>query len=94
MESSIDECYIVTIVLDSYPAITHQTHILMDEKYDEFPVAVNIFDLEILGRYLNKAHLFIDYISRRIKFSKYYKAQNELCFLGFHLKKGFHKYKD
>ncbi len=88
----IKQSFVVTIVLDDYPAITHQTHILLGKKYEEFPVALNIFDLEIVANYLNTSGKFIDYIERRIKFSQYYKADNELGFLGFHLKKGLQKF--
>jgi hypothetical protein len=90
----IKKSFVVTIVLDDYPAITHQTHILLGKEYEEFPVALNIFDLEIVAKYLNTSEKFIDYIERRIKFSQYYKADNELGFLGFHLKKGLQKFPD
>lgn len=45
----IKKSFVVTIVLDDYPAITHQTHILLGKEYEEFPVALNIFDLEIVA---------------------------------------------
>lgn len=90
----INKSFVVTIVLDDYPAITHQTHILLGKEYQEFPVALNIFDLEIVAKYLNTSEKFIDYIERRVKFSQYYKADNELGFLGFHLKKGLQKFPD
>jgi hypothetical protein len=88
----INKSFVVTIVLDDYPAITHQTHILLGKEYQEFPVALNVFDLEIVAKYLNTSEKFIDYIERRVKFSQYYKADNELGFLGFHLKKGLQKF--
>jgi hypothetical protein len=90
----IKQSFVVTIVLDDYPAITHQTHILLEKEYEEFPVALNIFDLETVANYLNTSGKFIDYIERRIKFSKYYNADNELSYLGFHLKKGLQKFPD
>jgi hypothetical protein len=85
------EYYIVTIVLDDYPAITHQVHILLGNKTTELPVAINIFDLELIAKYLPKPEKFIDYISKRIKYSKSYKADNEMGYLGFHLSKGLNK---
>ncbi|MGN7809471.1 YecA family protein [Flavobacterium sp. 22076] len=87
----VKEYYIITVVLDDYPAITHQAHILLGNKTDELPVAVNIFDLELIAKYLSKPDKFIDYISRRIKFSKIYRADNEMTYLGFHLQKGLQK---
>jgi hypothetical protein len=93
-EKKITECYIVTIVLDDYPAITHQTNILIGETMGHMPVAVNIFDLEVIARYLNTPAKFIDYISKRIKYNEFYKSASELSYLGFHLKKGLHKPKN
>ncbi|ALU74110.1 hypothetical protein AUW17_01960 [Tenacibaculum dicentrarchi] len=90
--SKVKEYNIITIVLDDYPGISHQVHILLGNKSDKLPVSINIFDLEILLKYLRKPDDFIDYISKRVSFSKYYKANNELCYLGFHLKKGLNKY--
>ncbi|WP_204673658.1 SEC-C metal-binding domain-containing protein [Flavobacterium tibetense] len=90
--SKLSDVHIVTIVLDNYPGISHQVHILLGNKTEELPVSVNIFDLEILLKYLPKPDDFTDYIKRRIKFSKFYKADNEMCYLGFHLKKGIEKY--
>lgn len=89
--SKISEYYIVTIVLDDYPGIGHQVHILLGNKTSELPVAINVFDLELLAKYLPKPDKFIDYISRRIKYSKSYKADNEMGYLGFHLSKGLSK---
>lgn len=90
--SKIKDYFIITIVLDDYPAITHQVHVLLGNETEELPVAINIFDLALLVKYLKTAENFIDYISRRTKFSKYFKADNEMGFLGFHLSKGLKKY--
>jgi hypothetical protein len=40
---------------------------------------------------LNKPDLFIDYIHKRTYNSKNFVAENEMCFLGFHLEKGLNK---
>lgn len=90
--NKIHEYNIVTIVLDDYPAITHQVHILLGNKTEELPVAINIFDLELVAKYLPKPGNFIDYISRRTKYSKLYKADNEMAYLGFHLDRGLTKH--
>lgn len=90
--SDIQNYFIVTILLDDYPAITQQVHILLDNnKSDELPVAISIFDLALISKYLDSPKEFINYISNRIKFSKYFIASNEASFLGYHLKYGLHK---
>lgn len=90
--SDIQNYLIVTIVLDDYPAITHQVHILLENNSEELPVAINIFDLALIAKYIPKPENFIDYISKRIKYSKYFKSDNEMGFLGFHLSRGLKKY--
>lgn len=90
--SDIQNYLIVTIVLDDYPAITHQVHVLLENNSEELPVAINIFDLALIAKYIPKPENFIDYISKRIKYSKYFKSDNEMGFLGFHLSKGLKKY--
>ncbi|MFA9191851.1 SEC-C domain-containing protein [Flavobacterium sp. FZUC8N2.13] len=84
----IEEYYIVTIVLENYPALTHQSHVMLGETNTEVPVTLNIFDLDLLVKYLNKPVNFLDYISKRVKFSKKYKAENEMGYLAYHLKHG------
>lgn len=82
----LKELFIITIVLDNYPGLTHQTHAILDGFNNDLPVTINIFDLEILVKYLNTTDKFVDYISLRTKFSKKYKAENEMGFLAYHLK--------
>lgn len=90
----IKNYHIVTIVLDHYPAITHQSHIFLGQENDILPVTISIFDLEMLGKHLKKPERFVDYIERRTRFSKYYIADNEMCYLGFHLNEGLKKHAD
>lgn len=89
---SIQKYLIVTIVLDDYPAITHQVHILLENQSEELPIAINIFDLSLIAKYIPKREDFIDYISKRSKYSKYFRSANEMGFLGFHLSRGLNKY--
>jgi len=89
---NINKCFVVVVTLDNYPAINHQAHVLLRDELRESPVALNVFDLEIVARYLDNPFKFIDYISKRILFSNYYRADNEMTYLGFHLKKGLKKH--
>lgn len=84
--TNVKEYYIVTIVLDNYPGLTHQTHTFLNGFKNDLPITINIFDLEILIKYLKTSDNFLDYIARRTKFSKKYKAENEMGFLAYHLK--------
>lgn len=89
--SKIEEYHIVTIVLENYPAITHQSHVMLGATNLEIPVTINIFDLDILVKYLKKPNDFIDYVARRVKYSQKYKAENEMGYLAYHLKHGLNE---
>ena len=85
----IDDVYVVTVVLDGYSGLTHQTHsIARKTKYEEFPVALSIFDLEVMIKYLNTPEKFVDYISSRVKYSKHFLAENEIVVSRILFKKG------
>ncbi|MDI6032405.1 SEC-C metal-binding domain-containing protein [Flavobacterium sp. LB2P84] len=86
--SNIKEYFIVTIVLENYPALTHQSHVMLGANNSELPVTLNIFDLDILVKYLNSPSALLDYISKRVKFSQKYKAENEMGYLAYHMKHG------
>ena len=89
---NINQCEVVTVVLDTYPAIIHQSRIILEKELnEELPVSMSIFDLEVIGKYLKKPSQFFDYIHRRRKFSNYFMGDNEMCFLGFHLQRGLEK---
>lgn len=78
----------VIVLLDQYPAISHQTHILFGDELDTTPIAFSIFDLEALLRYLKTPERFADYINRRTLYSKKYRAANELQYLALYLDRG------
>ncbi|MHA8071811.1 SEC-C domain-containing protein [Aquirufa ecclesiirivi] len=82
--SNITEIYTVCILLDDYPPITSHTRIF-NEKKDHIPIAISIYDLEICIEYLPNLESFIDYIKKRTKNSKYFRAETELSLLNFYL---------
>jgi len=58
----------------------------LDKKDDEpFPLFSTIFDLELLVHYLNDPYDFLYYIKQRISLMDYFKADEEIVFLGYHL---------
>jgi hypothetical protein len=84
----------VIVLLDQYPAISHQTHILFGNELDHTPIAFSIFDLETLFEYLKSPDQFADYINRRTKYGKQYRSANELQYLGYYLDHGMKKLDD
>jgi len=84
--SGISEIYSACIVLDSYPAITTHTRMFFYDGLAEMPIAINIFDLEIILEYVTGFDMLFDYIKKRVQFSKYYIAETELSFFAKYMK--------
>ena len=86
LSEGIDEVYIMGITTENYPSLTHQSHVMLDKKDDEpFPIFSTIFDLELLAHYLNDPYDFLYYIKQRTLLMDYFKADEEIVFLGYHL---------
>lgn len=86
LSEGIDEVYVMGITTENYPSLTHQSHVMLDKKDDEpFPIFSTIFDLELLAHYLNDPYDFLYYIKQRILLMDYFKADEEMVFLGYHL---------
>lgn len=84
----IDEAYIACVVSDHYPALTHQAHIYLDKKEDDpYPIAMSVFDLDIMAFYLRNAFEFMYYIRQRIDTADYFSAGEEIALLAYHLRK-------
>ncbi len=86
LSEEIDEVYIMGITTENYPSLTHQSHVMLDKKDNEpFPIFLTIFDLELLVYYLTDPYDFLYYIRQRISSMDYFKADEEIVFLAFHL---------
>jgi hypothetical protein len=82
----IDDAYLMCVTLDHYPAVTHQVSVyLKKEPADPLPVALSIFDLDVLTFYLPDPFEFAYYLRQRIVLSDYFKADSEITLLGRHL---------
>lgn len=88
----VKKVHIVCVVLDVYPAITHSSHILLYDKFEESTICFSAFDLEVICRYLSTPNKLTDYFSKRITNCRYYYAENELCYLGYYLEKDLKKH--
>jgi hypothetical protein len=51
-----------------------------------YPIAISIFDLEILAFYLKDPFEFLYYVRQRVALYKYYRASSEVVLLGAHLR--------
>ncbi len=89
--SKIKTIYIICLVLDAYPAITHLTNSILYSKYEGSTIALTVLDLDLITHFLITPKKFIDYISKRINNCRFYLSENEGCFLGFYIKKDLKK---
>jgi len=87
LSEEIDEVYIMGVTTENYPSLTHQAHVMLDKRdNDPFPIVCTIFDLDLIAFYLNDPYDFLYYIRQRISLIDYFKAGEEMVFLGYHLK--------
>jgi hypothetical protein len=95
LDESIDDAYILCITLDHYPAVMHQVDVYLRKQPDDpFPVAISVFDLDMLTFYLADPFEFAYYLRQRAALSDYYKADTEMSLLGMHLKQKLFKHKE
>lgn len=86
LPSKIDEVYIMGLTTENYPALVHQVHtMLIKDSKDPFPLFISGFDLELLAYYLKDPYDFLYYIRQRIDLIEYFRADEELVYLGYHL---------
>lgn len=86
LSNEIDEVYIMGLTTENYPSLVHQVHMmLMKEDKDPYPLFLSVFDLELLVHYLPDPFDFLYYVRQRIDLIDYFKADEELVYLGYHL---------
>lgn len=86
LSEGINEVYIMVITTENYPSLTHQAHIMLDKKEDDpFPIVLTVFDLELIIDYLNDPYDFLYYIKQRTLLMDYFRADEEIVYLGYHL---------
>ena len=87
LSEKLDEAYLLCITLDHYPAVTNQVDVyLRRDQHDPVPIALSIFDLDVLAFYLRDPFEFAYYLRQRIALHNYFRADSEMTLLGFHIK--------
>ena len=75
---SLREVYIVCETSDEYPSLTHQMTLLLQRKETEpAALAINLFDIDVMGKYLTEPYYFVHYIHNRLKFSDFIRTDEE-----------------
>lgn len=86
LSEKINEVYVMWVTTENFPSLTHQASILLEKwETDPYWIFLSIFDLELLTHYLNDPYDFLYYIRQRINLMDYFKADEEMVYLGFHI---------
>jgi hypothetical protein len=92
LSESIDEVYIICLTTENYPTLALQAYLMLEKEVKmPYPLAITIFDLEILVHYLNDPYHFLHYVRQRVNYIDYFRADEERNYLGFYLLNGLHK---
>lgn len=87
LDVEIDDAFILCVVSDHYPSLAHQIHAYLERpSEDPYPLAVSTFDLELLSHYLSDPLEFLYYVRQRTRLAEYFRADEEMSLLAFHLK--------
>ena len=86
VKTAIDEAYIICLTGDHYPAVTMQLDsYLQENEYDPYPIAMSIFDLDVVTFYLQDPFDLLYYLRQRSTHARLFLSDSEMGFLGFHL---------
>ena len=87
LHETIDEAYLICLTGDHYPAVTTQVEsYLRKEDGDPYPLAVSIFDLDIVNFYLEDPFELLYYLRQRSAHAAHFKSDSEMALLAFHLR--------
>ena len=83
---AVDEAYIICLTGDYYPAVTLQLESYLErEDADPFPIAMSIFDLDIITFYLEDPFDLLYYLRQRSIHATHFKTDSEITLLAYHL---------
>lgn len=86
LSETIEDVYLICLTLDHYPALPHMIDGLLKKRSsDPYPVAISVFELDVLATYLADPFEFLYYIRNRVKWADKITASSEMALLGLHL---------
>jgi hypothetical protein len=87
--NDFDEYLLMVVTAESFGNLaTDLSALLEKEENDPYPLAISLFDLELLVTRLNTAEKFLDYIRQRRQLHGLVYGGDELDFAGYYLKYG------
>ena len=95
ISEAFEDVHIVCLTLDPFPVLTHRLdHFLTKEPDDPSPIAMSVFDLDIVTTYLPDPFEFLHYTRQRVRWSEQVHGQKEMAFLAWYLSGGLYLPKD
>ena len=86
LEEKINEVYILLVTTDNHPALEIQVRTMLKKATtDPFPIAINMFDLDLLTKYLPDPYDFAYYLNQRVTLGDKIMSASEIACLGYHL---------
>jgi hypothetical protein len=86
LNERINGVYLICVTSDPYPAVEHQLRSFLQKPTDEpYPVAISVFDLDLITFYLNEPFDLLYYLRQRVALSSMIEADTEMAVLAFHL---------
>ena len=85
-EESLDDAYLVCLTSDNYPSLSLQVeHFLTCKADSSAPIAISLFDLDILTFYLRDPFDFVHYQRQRTATVDHFIVENETVLLAHYL---------
>jgi hypothetical protein len=82
----IGDAFVLCALSDHYPSLTHQVHVYLDRRPDDpTPVALSVFDLDVLCFYLRNPFDLLYYVRQRIALAERVRSDEEIALLAYHL---------
>lgn len=82
----IKDVYILGVTTENFSAIPYCSFVLFNkEDTNPTPLFLSVFDLELVAHYLKNPYDFMYYIRQRTLLMDYFRADEEIIFLGYHL---------
>ena len=89
LPESIEDAYVICLTLDHFPALTSMINIFLEKQPGTpYPVAMSVFDLDMLATYLTDSFEFTHYIHQRVRWTEPIIGSCEASFLASYLKEG------
>ncbi|MEK7626141.1 MAG: hypothetical protein AAB423_02175 [Patescibacteria group bacterium] len=88
LPNGLDDAYIVCVTADVYPAALHQaSQYLIRTDDGPYCLPISLFDLATTAEYLKNPFEFLFYVKQRLDTIESLKAESEMAYLGYHLRK-------